>query len=90
MIMMKSQGSYGFLITKELILAPILDLKDHFSASLKLSVEEFQACWIGRVIGTQVAPINCNWVNLVEDKVLTLGVHMSYDVTLAEKLISLI
>ena len=32
----KSQRSYGFLITKELILGfQILDLKDHFSASLK-------------------------------------------------------
>ena len=31
----KSQGSYGFLITKELIFGfQILDLKDHFSASL--------------------------------------------------------
>ena len=31
----KSQRSYGFLITKELILGfRILDLKDHFSASL--------------------------------------------------------
>ena len=31
------------------------------------------------------APINCNWINLVEDEVQTLGVHMSYDVTLAKK-----
>ena len=31
----KSQRSYGFLITKELIFGfHILDLKDHFSASL--------------------------------------------------------
>ena len=34
----KSQRSYGFLITKELIFGfQILDLKDHFSASLKTS-----------------------------------------------------
>ena len=33
----KSQRSYGFLMTKELIFGfLILDLKDHFSASLKL------------------------------------------------------
>ena len=33
--MFKSQGSYGFLITNELIFGfQILDLKDHFSASL--------------------------------------------------------
>ena len=35
----KSQRSYGFLITKELIFGfQILDLKDHFSASLISSV----------------------------------------------------
>ena len=35
----KSQRSYGFLITKELIFGfQILDLKDHFSASLRNAV----------------------------------------------------
>ena len=35
----KSQRSYGFLITKELIFGfQILDLKDHFSASLNEKV----------------------------------------------------
>ena len=35
----KSQRSYGFLITKELIFGfQILDLKDHFSASLTMIV----------------------------------------------------
>ena len=35
-----SQRSYGFLITKELIFGfQILDLKDHFSASLKQSFQ---------------------------------------------------
>ena len=34
----KSQRSYGFLITKELIFGfQILDFKDHFSASLNLN-----------------------------------------------------
>ena len=65
----------------------ILNTCDKFEkySSLKLSVEKCQACWIGSAKGTQNAPIKCNWVNLVDDKVLTLGVHMSYDVTLAEK-----
>ena len=53
--------------------------------SLKLSVKECQAFWIGSDKGTQDAPINCNWVNLADDKVLTQGVHLSYDVTLDEK-----
>ena len=36
----KSQRSYGFLITKELIFGfQILDLKDHFSASLKIILD---------------------------------------------------
>ena len=35
----KSQRSYGFLITKELIFGfQILDLKDHFSASLTIKI----------------------------------------------------
>ena len=65
----------------------ILNTCDKFYeySSLKLIVEKCQACWIGSAKGTRDAPINCNWVNLVDDKVLTPGVHMSYDVTLAEK-----
>ena len=65
----------------------LLNTCDKFEeySSLKLSVEKCQACWIGSANGTQDAPINCNWVNLVDDKVLTPGVHMNYDVTLAEK-----
>ena len=38
----KSQRSYGFLITKELIFGfQILDLKDHFSASLSGGTSSF-------------------------------------------------
>ena len=38
----KSQRSYGFLITKELIFGfQILDLKDHFSASLIKKLADF-------------------------------------------------
>ena len=38
----KSQRNYGFLITKELIFGfQILDLKDHFSASLNFNLTEF-------------------------------------------------
>ena len=37
----KSQRSYGFLITKELIFGfQILDLKDHFSASLTVRLTQ--------------------------------------------------
>ena len=38
----KSQRNYGFLITKEMIFGfQILDLKDHFSASLKSQCSMF-------------------------------------------------
>ena len=65
----------------------ILNTWDKFEeySSLELSVEKCRACWIGSAKGTQDAPVNCDWVNLVEDKGLRLGVHMSYDVTLADK-----
>ena len=41
----KSQRSYGILITKELIFGfQILDLKDHFSASLSDALVNFCHC----------------------------------------------
>ena len=41
----KSQRSYGFLITKELIFVfQILDLKDHFSASLTCGPAGNKSC----------------------------------------------
>ena len=43
----KSQRSYGFLITKELIFAfQILDLKDHFSASLCTVFHKFDSFFL--------------------------------------------
>ena len=40
----KSKRSYGFLITKELIFGfQILDLKDHFSTSLKVLIDSCAA-----------------------------------------------
>ena len=43
---MKSQRSYGFLITKELIFGfQILDLKGHFSASLQFSFAVYFTLW---------------------------------------------
>ena len=43
----KSPRSYGFLITKELIFGfQILDLKDHFSASLKDYIFRFAVIYV--------------------------------------------
>ena len=44
----KSQRSYGFLITKELIFGfQILDLKDHFSASLNNTLQQYKISLYG-------------------------------------------
>ena len=61
----KSQRSYGFLITKELIFGfQILDLKDHFSTSL--SSHELE---IGRGrYGAKSAPVNQRICKLCTDR----------------------
>ena len=59
----------------------ILNTSDKFEeySSLKLSVKKCQAFCIESAKGRQDAPINCNWVNLVEGELLVLGVRMSYE-----------
>ena len=53
----KSQKSYGFLITKELIFGfQILDLKDHFSASL--TNKSLEACLYGNFVFALKKEIN--------------------------------
>ena len=48
----KSQRGYGFLITKELIFGfQILDLKDHFSASLNFLSNETKTLFMGAFFG---------------------------------------
>ena len=45
----KSQRNYGFLITKELIFGfQILDLKDHFLASLKTDLLSIKICLLNQ------------------------------------------
>ena len=53
-------------------------------SSLKLSVEKCHACWIGNAKGKQDAPINCNSVNLVVDKVLTYNWKRDIEATTDE------
>ena len=55
----KSQRSYGFLITKELIFGfQILDLKDHFSASLTTVI-------YGTIYKTRIQP-NCKRIKVAK------------------------
>ena len=53
-------------------------------SSLKLNLEESEACWIGSARGKQDKPVDCNWINLCTDKIRTLGVFNSYDTDLAD------
>ena len=56
----KSRRSYGFLITKELIFGfQILDLKVHFSASLRGSL--LANMWLNRVLQIESRTIFCKF-----------------------------
>ena len=54
-------------------------------SSLKLNLDRCQACWIGSAKSKLDRPIDCNWVNIEKDKLLTLGIFDSYDQSLADK-----
>ena len=51
-------------------------------SSLKLNLENSEACWIGKVKGREDKPIDCHWINLYNDKIRILGVYNSYDTDL--------
>ena len=63
-------------------------LFEEFS-SLKLNLDKCQACWIGSAKSKLNTPIDCNWINIEKDKILTLGIFNSYDQSLADKYNSL-
>ena len=48
-------------------------------SSLKLNLEKSEACWKGRARGLTNTPINCKWVDLNNQAILTLGIFNSYD-----------
>ena len=50
--------------------------------SLKLKLEKSEACWIGKAKGREDKPIDCNWINLCNDKIRILGVYNVYDTDL--------
>ena len=51
-------------------------------SSLKLNLEKSEACWIGKAKGREDKPIDCNWINLCNDKIRILDVYNSYDTDL--------
>ena len=48
-------------------------------SSLKLNLEKYEACWIGKAKGREDKQIDCNWINLCNDKIRILGVYNCYD-----------
>ena len=46
--------------------------------SLKLNFDKCQACLIGSAKSKLDTPIDCNWLNIEKDKILTLGIFMDY------------
>ena len=57
---------------------------EEFSSS-KLNLDKCQACRIGSAKSKLDTPIDCNWVNIEKDKILTLGIFNGYDKSLANK-----
>ena len=51
-------------------------------SSLKLNLEKSEACWIGKTKGREDKLIDCNWINLRNDKIRILGAYNSYDTDL--------
>ena len=65
----------------------ILKVRENFSeySTLKLNVEKSQACWIGSAKGRISKPADCNCVDLLTDKVITLSIYNCYDKSIAER-----
>ena len=69
----------------------ILKVCENFGeySTLKLNVEKSHACWIGAAKEGISKPADCNWVDLLTDKVTTLSIYNSYDKSIAENIIQL-
>ena len=79
-------GTYFFTLDSQ-SLQIILKVYEHFSeySTLKLNVAKSQACWTGSSKGGISKPADCNWVDLLTYKVITLGIYNSYHKSIAEK-----
>ena len=78
-------SSFFVVNTKSLrLIFNICESFEEFS-SLKLNLEKSEACWIGSAKGRPDKPANCNWIDLVCDKIRILGVYNSYDTDLANR-----
>ena len=78
-------SSFFVVNTKSLRL--IFNICESFEelSSLKLNLEKPEACWIGSTKGRPDKPANCDWIDLVCDKIRILGVYNSYGTDLANR-----
>ena len=69
------------IVTDVQSLQLIFFMRNQFSefSSLKPNLGKSKACWIGKAKGREDKPIDCNWINLCNDKIRILGVNNSYD-----------
>ena len=74
----------SFFVTDDQSLQMIFFMCNQFKefSSLKLNLEKSEACWIGKAKCREDRPIDCNLINLCNDKIRILGVYNSYDTDL--------
>ena len=53
-------------------------------SSLKLNLDKCQGCWIGAAKGKLDTPLECDWINIEREKILVLGIYLSYNRSLVE------
>ena len=53
-------------------------------SSLKLNLDKSQGCWIGAAKGKLYKPLECGWINIEREKILVLGIYLSYNRSLVE------
>ena len=53
-------------------------------SSLKLNLDKSQGCWIGAAKGKLDKPLKCGWINVEKEKILVLGIYLSYNRSLVE------
>ena len=53
-------------------------------SSLKLNLDKSQGCWIGAAKGKLDKPLECGWINIEREKILVLGIYLSYNQSLVE------
>ena len=62
----------------------ILKGSEKFS-TLKINVDKYEACWIGKTKYRKEYPVDCTWRSLVSDPIKILGAYFGYDDNLVRK-----